>query len=108
MNISFEDSDDDELEVVIDGYEGHESFNNVEEMVDDEGSEPEGGENSHHDFDRQRRGRDPRVEEDSQTDDAVTFTALGVLLYSYKVLYRTQKLLFSYIGGPFRPKPPIF
>ena len=74
MNLSFEDSDDDELEVVIDGYEGHENFNNVEEMVDDEGSEPEGGENSHHDFDRQRGGRDPRVEEDSQTDDAVTPT----------------------------------
>ena len=33
MNISFEDSDDDELEVVIDGYEGHESFNNAEELV---------------------------------------------------------------------------
>jgi hypothetical protein len=74
MNLSFEDSDDDELEVVIDGYEGHENFNNVEEMVDDEGSEPEGGENSHHDFDRRRGGRDPRVEEDSQTDDAVTPT----------------------------------
>ena len=41
-------------------------------MVDDEGSEPEAGENSHHDFGRRRRGRDPRVEEDSQIDDAVT------------------------------------
>ena len=52
MNFSYSDSEDDELEVVVDGYGGHESFNNEEEMVDDDGSEPEGGENSHHDLDR--------------------------------------------------------
>jgi len=72
MNFSYSDSEDDELEVVVDGYGGHESFNNEEEMVDDDGSEPEGGENSHHDLDRLRGRGDPRVEEDSETDVTVT------------------------------------
>ena len=66
MNFSYSDSEDDELEVVVDGYGGHESFNNEEEMVDDDGSEPEGGENSHHDLDRLRGRGDPR-ETDKKT-----------------------------------------
>jgi len=77
MNFSYSDSEDDELEVVVDGYGGHESFNNEEEMVDDDGSEPEGGENSHHDLDRLRGRGDPRVEEDSETDVTVTPPAAG-------------------------------
>ena len=41
MNFSYSDSEDDELEVVVDGYGGHKSFNNEEVMVDDDGLKTE-------------------------------------------------------------------
>ena len=56
MDLTFSDTDDD-LEVVVDGYEG-------DEAMDDE----DGSEHDRYDVVRQRVGVDASVEEDSELD----------------------------------------